>query len=460
MEIKIPKLGTKNKTQVNKEKPKKVAVKKQKVSKQTAKQKRQQTKQKRKTFKVYVTVLRNDVPHNMTFNITAVTREQAQSIFNANTYPKLQRKYGTVQIRAITEESHIKLRKMKIGVLANFCTHFGIMLRSGMNIEEILESFTEDLPEFKNVAIVLQKHLASGLTLSQAMDLMGIFPDILVRKIEAGEKSGRLPEAFQGSADYYNNIQKTQGAIGKALAYPLMIAGVTIVVMIFYIIGIVPRMVDTYASLGIQLPAITMAFISIATAFANNIVLIAALLVGLYFGIRYLVTNKEQIGMAWETLMLKIPIFGKIKRNQELYNFSYTFKELYSSGLLPNDALFGAEQVTTTKLMRHYIEDVRADVEHGLPLSQAFETHYPRYKLVGDRVLISFIKNGENTNLEELLEQYANKKAMDVQLTIDTSLSALEPLIMVFVMGVIGMIVLILYQPMLSIIPQMANQLY
>jgi len=133
---------------------------------------------------------------------------------------------------------------------------------------------------------------------------------------------------------------------------------------------------------------------------------------------------------------------------------------LYAAGLLPSDALFGAQQVVTLKLLRNYIEDVRAEIEHGVTLSSAFDMYYDKYKIVGDRILISFIKNGENTDLHSLLDKYARKKEADLQLTIDTSLSAIEPLIMVGVMVVIGAIVLILYQPMMSIIPQMANQLY
>jgi len=123
---------------------------------------------------------------------------------------------------------------MKLNTLSNFCTHFGVMLTSGMTIEEILDSFAEDLPEFKNLASVLRKHIDSGLTLSQAMDIMGIFPDLLIRKVEAGEKGGNLAEAFSSSAEYYNNLQKTKGAISKALAYPAMISMVTLGVLIFY----------------------------------------------------------------------------------------------------------------------------------------------------------------------------------------------------------------------------------
>lgn len=429
---------------------------------QPKKQREQARKQKsgKKQYRAYVTVLKNGVPHNLAFNLTGVTREQAQSIFNSTIYPKLQKRYDSVIIKAITEEEHVRLRKMKLNTLSNFCTHFGVMLTSGMTIEEILDSFAEDLPEFKNLASVLRKHIDSGLTLSQAMDIMGIFPDLLIRKVEAGEKGGNLAEAFSSSAEYYNNLQKTKGAISKALAYPAMISMVTLGVLIFYIVSIVPRMIDTYASLEIELPALTMAFISLFDFIASNILIIAALIAVIYIGARYLITHNEKIGLAWERFVLRIPILNKIKKNQDLYNFAYTFSELYAAGLLPSDALFGAQQVVTLKLLRNYIEDVRAEIEHGVTLSSAFDMYYDKYKIVGDRILISFIKNGENTDLHSLLDKYARKKEADLQLTIDTSLSAIEPLIMVGVMVVIGAIVLILYQPMMSIIPQMANQLY
>lgn len=453
--MKIPKVQM-PKVQISK--PKQERVQKQPV---TRKQRQQSTKQKgKKQYRAYVAVLKNGVSHNLAFNLNAITREQAQSIFNSTIYPKLQKRYDSVTLRAISEEAHVRLRKMKLNTLANFCTHFGVMLTSGMTIEEILDSFAEDLPEFKNVAAVMRKHIDGGLTLSQAMDLMGIFPDLLIRKIEAGEKGSGLAEAFASSAEYYNNLQKTRGAISKALAYPMMISLITMGVLLFYILSIVPRMIDTYSSLEIELPALTMAFISLFDFIASNILIIVALIVAIFLGARYMIMHNERVALAWERFVLRIPILGKIRKNQELYNFAYTFSELYAAGLLPSDALFGAQQVVTLKTLRNYIEEIRAEIEHGATLSNAFNKYYNKYKIVGDRILISFIKNGENTDLQSLLDKYARKKGADLQLTIDTSLSAIEPMIMVGVMVVIGAIVLILYQPMMSIIPQMANQLY
>jgi len=187
------------------------------------------------------------------------------------------------------------------------------------------------LPEFKNLASVLRKHIDSGLTLSQAMDIMGIFPDLLIRKVEAGEKGGNLAEAFSSYAEYYNNLQKTKGAISKALAYPAMISMVTLGVLIFYIVSIVPRMIDTYASLEIELPALTMAFISLFDFIASNILIIAALIAFIYIGARYLITHNENIGLAWERFVLRIPILNKIKKNQDLYNSLNVYAKLYRS---------------------------------------------------------------------------------------------------------------------------------
>jgi len=414
---------------------------------------------KKKNFRIYYSyVTKNGETHTGFVDIQAYTKEQAQAYFVNGKQKQLQRRASIVQIRSIAEAPRIRLKKMSNIELANFCNQFAAMLDAGLTYTQIFDAFEQDVLIYAQTVRMLRGLINSGVRLSASMELMGVFPDILVRKIEAAEETGNISDAFSSMAEYLQSIQTLSGEILQAVMYPAIVLIFAIVAGFFYMGVVAPQMMDVYISNGLQMPALTLFLLSIFSFISHNMLWVILLLLLIALMVRYLITHNIRLGMIWEAFIFHVPLIGPMKKGQAMGDFVSTFAELYASGVPVDVALMDAEKTVRLVTLKEYVNNVIDNVQKGKRITDAFSEHAKRYSSVVDKMFLSFLRAGEQGDLAKQLKTYTELKANTLKIQTGTTLKALEPMITVFVLLMVAGMVFILYQPIVQMIPQMLQQ--
>jgi len=324
------------------------------------------------------------------------------------------------------------------------------LLRAGYPILKSLELITS---RTKNVHLkeLLQKIEAgvrSGKALSESFaPYEKDFGKVYVASLMAGEQSGNLPGTIGRYLDYAKVIAQTKSRIRSALLYPTVLIVFAFILMGILVNFILPRFTGFYADFGARLPGVTRVLISLASGLRTATPFLIVALVVLALGLGRL-KKKENILLLLEKLKLRIPYFRRIRLETAISLFSRTLSLLLEGGITLLPGLPIACQAIPNKFLMKQTRHVQDDIRNGGGLSDSLAKTGFFTPLATDMIRI-----GENSaNLHGMLKEVADVYDQRIQARIDTFVSLIEPVIIIFMGLFVALMLLAVYLPIFNII--------
>lgn len=339
--------------------------------------------------------------------------------------------------------------KVSIGELTSFCRQFAIMLNTHIPILDCLDILKNQpfSTYFKNILIVIYEDVQGGMLMSEALDKHAkVFPNFFRSMIKVGELSGKLDTVLAALADYYENDSALRRKVKGALAYPMMLAGMTLGIIVLMLALVVPTFRETLNELGVEVTGLTAAVYAVSDFLLAwwQYLLAGVVVLGLLI---FLIARTEFGGYAIDVLLLKLPIVKTIQINMITARFARAFALLLSSGMDLNEAMYATEIVIGNKYMTKRFQQAAEAVRGGMSLTNAFES----YNLFPP-MMIQMVTIGEKTNsLDDVLMRSCTFFDTQVETSMNSLTNKIQP-IMLLIMGVIiGTLFLAVYSPMISI---------
>jgi general secretion pathway protein F len=324
-----------------------------------------------------------------------------------------------------------------------------VLLRSGVPLVEALSALIEQLenPELKGAFTDTRNQVNEGSTLADAMKAHPkLFPSLYTNMVAAGEASGTLEEVLGRLAEFLDDQAQLQSKVKGALAYPVVMAIVVILILFLMMSVVVPKVTAIFENFNQTLPWYTRLLIVTSDIFSNYWWLIGAVLAaGIYWFRRWKATDEGR--KKWDLFILEVPLFGPLLVMVAVSRFTRTLATLLASGVPVLTAMEITKNVLgNTELMR-VVEDAAASVREGegiaKPLKQA--GRFPP-------IVTHMIAVGERSGqLEEMLIHVAEAYDQQVEVRVNAMTSILEPLLIVVMGGVVGGIAFAILMPLLQL---------
>jgi type IV pilus assembly protein PilC len=334
-----------------------------------------------------------------------------------------------------------------------YSRQFATLIRAGVSILEstkILAEQTSSKPLKKGLQAV-EEDVRSGVSFSDAAAKNSkVFPALFVNMIRAGEATGNLDESLERLAFSYEKQFNLKKKVQSTLAYPVVLLFLTLVVSVFLMLTIVPQFVSMFEDMGAELPMITRLVMGVSESLQSfwYIFLIFFLIIAIIFN--FLFKKNEQFNYSVHLLLLKVPIFGKLLQKSAIARMTRTLSSLFSSSVPILQALTIVEKVIGNPVVGKVVRESRTSLEQGSTLSAPLAKSWIFPPLVTQMTSI-----GESTgSLDYMLEKIADFYENDVDRTVDTLKSLIEPLMIVFLAAIVGTIVMAIMIPMFSMYEQ------
>ena len=340
--------------------------------------------------------------------------------------------------------------RVKLGEVAVFSRQFATMINAGLTLLRSL-SILADQTESKELGRILAEvrtDVEGGTALSVAMARHPkAFDRLYVSMIRAGETGGMLDTVLLRMATTLEKQVELKRKVKSAMTYPVVVGALIVLIVGAMILFIVPMFKGMYTELGGTLPLPTRILLGISSA-VTSLWYLVALFSGLtVFGLRRWVRT-EPGRKRWDALKLRLPVFGSLVHKTTLARFARTLGALVRSGVPILDALDIVSDTSGNAVMAEAIDDTKAAVAQGEPLSKPLETH-----AIFPGMVVQMLAVGEETGaLDELLDKIADFYDMEVAATVDALTSLIEPLLIVGMGVSVGGMVVALYLPMFNIV--------
>jgi general secretion pathway protein F len=323
------------------------------------------------------------------------------------------------------------------------------LVGAGVPVVSALQSLSAqvDDPESRSVLVEIQEGVRSGMSLARAVESQsGTFPELYVSMVRAGEESGTLPLSLSRLADHLEEQARTVNRVRSALTYPLLMASVAGLVIVFLLSFVVPKIVGVFSHLGQALPLPTRVLIAVSGLFAAGWWVLLLLLGGLVVaGRRYLATGKGK--RVRDSLLLRLPILGRIVQLSALSRFARTLSTMVAGGIPIDRALRIVAPVVGNAVYAERIEAAAARVVEGSSLSEALRQHAEI-----PPTLVQMVAVGEESGkLDYLLEKMGEAIDGEVEARLSRALSLMEPVIILIMGTVVAYIVISVLLPLLEI---------
>ncbi len=332
--------------------------------------------------------------------------------------------------------------------LSVMCRQFVSMTKAGVSILDSLKMLCEQTENkrlqdaLKEVRISVEK----GETLATSMaEHPKIFPGIMVNMVAAGEASGSLEIALERVATQLERSHKTQAMVKKAMIYPIAVCVVAIIVTIVMLIVVIPNYEDMFKDLGTELPWITQFYVNLSHGIINYWFIIIPVIIALVFAIRAFAktdAGKHFFGK----IALKAPLFGKLTTKSASSMMARTMSTLLGAGVPLIEAVDIVSGVMSNVYFKEAMEDAKEEITIGMPLSRPLQESglFPP-------MVYQMIRIGEESgNTEEMLDKLADYYDEEVEMSVQSLMAAMEPMIIIVLAVVVGGLIAACMMPMMQ----------
>ena len=341
--------------------------------------------------------------------------------------------------------------------LSIFCRQFVSMLRAGVTIMDALKMLGEATENKKLQRAVedIKISVEKGEPLSMAVgEHPDVFPPLMKNMVAAGEASGSLDIAIERMAVQYEKSSKTQATVKKAAVYPVMVVIVAIVVIIVMLVVVIPSYSKMFEDLGTELPAITQMVQKMSNFLISNWMIIVPIVAVIAFAFAKFAsteTGKYFLGK----LGLKIPAINNVIVKSASAQMARTLSTLMASGIPLVECVDIVSNIMGNLYFRDAMQDARDEIMIGQPLSRPLEECglFPP-------MVYYMVRIGEETgNTEEMLDKLAEYYEEEVEMAVGSLMSALEPMIIIVLAGIVMVILGACLMPMMTLYDNLSSMM-
>ena len=346
-------------------------------------------------------------------------------------------------------------KRVKSRDLSIMCKQMVSILNAGVTVITALDmlSDTIDNKTLRAAIVEAKVYVEKGGNLSDAMRLNpDVFPPMMINMVGAGEQSGSMEQSFERLSVHFEKDDALKGKIKGALTYPAVVMVVAIIVVIVVMIVVIPTFVTMFEEMNTQLPWATRFMMAGSDFLLHKWWLAIMIVVGVVFAFRMF--KKSSFGeMVLAKAAVNVPIFSDMIIKSNSANFARTLSTLMGAGIPMLDAIEQVAKMMTNKLFRDGLIETRSQVAKGLPLSKPLKDME-----VFPNMLVQMVKIGEETgNIEDMMEKVADLYEREVDIATESLTAAMEPLTMVVMAGIVGLIVAAVYGPIIGMFEGIDN---
>lgn len=319
------------------------------------------------------------------------------------------------------------------------------LVRAGLPIVQSFDIMLERQknPRFREILGEIREKLTSGVALSDAFAAYGnLFPPIYSTSLRAGERSGDLEGVIKRFLRYQKLIVNLRKRVIGAMVYPvilILLSGGMIFIMMTYV---VPKFATFFEGFGQELPWFTQLLINVATMMRENVLLALGVTAAAVFLINRWIKTRGRV--VWDRFKLRIPLVGGVMHRFAIMQFTQSLGTLLAGGTPMVPAIEIASQSVTNSLVSTKISGIVQNVREGEPLWRSLDNT----GVVSD-LAIEMIKVGESTGaLTEMLANVSEFYDEEIESRLTRLVAAIEPLILVFMGGVIAVLLYAFYLPL------------
>ncbi len=336
-----------------------------------------------------------------------------------------------------------------------FTRQFSTMIDAGLPLVQGLTILADQAENktFKRILKDIVRDVEGGSSLAEAMERHPkVFDSLFVNLIAAGEVGGILDTILQRLAAYIEKVEKLKSQIKGAMTYPIIVVAIAIIVIAVIMIFVIPVFQDMFSSFGKALPVPTQIVVAMSNFTKGNILyIIGALILFVFLFKKYRGTTGGR--KVTDTLSLKLPIFGPLLKKVAVARFSRTLGTMIRSGVPIIKALEIVAKTSGNVVLEEVVLDVRSSIAEGQPIAEPLSEND-----IFPNMVVQMIAVGEATGaLDTMLEKIADFYDDEVDIAVEAMTAMLEPLLMVFLGGAIGGLVIAMYLPIFGMAAAMGS---
>ncbi|MET1218551.1 MAG: type II secretion system inner membrane protein GspF [Glaciecola sp.] len=333
--------------------------------------------------------------------------------------------------------------------LALLTRQLATLVESALPLEEALLAVAEQSEKAhqKNMMMAVRSKVVEGHGLAESLaDFPGVFDELFIAMVAAGEKSGHLDTVLNRLADYTENREKTRNQIVQAMVYPALMMFFAVGIIVLLLTVVVPKIVGQFDHMGQALPTITQILMNISAFLQNHgLWLLALLAVGIVVLKRVLML--PHIEVRYHRWQLTLPLIGKVVRGLNTARFARTLAILTASAVPLLEAMRIASDVLLNKHIKDQVQDSADLVKEGTSLRAALGK-----TKIFPPMMMHMIASGERSGeLQEMLSRAADNQDREFESLVGIALKIFEPLLIVSMAGIVLFIVLAILQPILAL---------
>jgi len=343
-----------------------------------------------------------------------------------------------------------KPKKPKLQAMVVFSRQFATMIDAGIPILrclDILHSQTKD-PALKNALDTVRKDVKAGTSLNEALEKHPlVFSTLYVNMVRAAEVGGILDQILDRLATFLEKDLEVRQKVKSAMMYPVMVLIFSFLVLVAIFMFVLPKFKEIFDQMNVEMPATTQ-FLFAASDFLVSYwwALAGALVGGLVALRRYVRTPKGRY--QYDYLKLKVPLIGELVLKLAVARFARTFGTLVASGVPLMRTLEIVGETSGNAVLATAIEGTRASIREGQPLSAPFAAT----GLFPPMVIHMMDIGEESGRLSEMMVRIADFYEQEVDAAIKGLTSMIEPLLIVFLGGIVGFIAISIMMPMFKLV--------
>ena len=356
-------------------------------------------------------------------------------------------------IMSLTEQNNpfsggLIKKKVKSRDLGVFCKQFSAVIKAGVTIISALELMGDQIenPTLKRAVMDAKTYVEKGGTLADALRVNSdVFPPIMINMVAAGELSGNLEVCLDRLVEHFEKDNALSSKIKGAMVYPIVVFIVMIIVVIVVMIAVIPNFTSMFEDMGTKLPLATRMMVAASNFIIHKWYILIIVVAAIVFGCKAF--KKSSVGeQFFSNIAIKAPVFGNLTIKSACSRFARTMSTLMASGISMIDAVEQVAKMMDNKIIRDGLMDAKTQVAKGIPLSKPLKDME-----VLPPMLSAMTKIGEETgDIEEMLSKVADYYDEEVEAATNKLTAAMEPLIMVLLACIVGMIVAAVYGPIMS----------
>lgn len=329
-----------------------------------------------------------------------------------------------------------------------FSRQFATMINAGLPIIQCLDllSAEEQNRTFSRIIASVKTDIEQGHSLTDSLKKHpAVFDELFVNLVAAGEAGGILDVILNRLSSYLEKAMKLKSKVKGAMVYPASVLTISIAVVILLLYKVVPVFDELFRSMGSALPGPTQFLVDASRFVQGNILyLFVALIAGGFAFQRYYRTNRGRYQV--DKLLLKLPIFGILFKKVAVAKFSRTLSTLLGSGVPILEGLEIVSRTAGNRVVENALLETRKSISEGKTIAE------PLLKSkIFPSMVVQMIGVGESTGaLDAMLAKIADFYDQEVDAAVDAMTSLLEPVMMVFLGGIVGGMIVALYLPIFS----------